>query len=97
MMTKTRNTVSFTRPLLLAALIGVSVPVLQGCFPVVAAGAGTAVMSALDRRTSGTQVASVRPAAARRLSMARRQRRASREKRMPKRARGSGIGVMRWI
>ncbi len=56
MMTKTRKTVSFTRPLLLAALVGVSVPVLQGCFPVVAAGAGTAVMSALDRRTSGTQV-----------------------------------------
>ena len=56
MMTKTRKTVSFTRPLLLAALIGVSVPLLQGCFPVVAAGAGTAVMSALDRRTSGTQV-----------------------------------------
>lgn len=56
MMTKTRKTVSFTRPLLLAALIGVSAPVLQGCFPVVAAGAGTAVMSALDRRTSGTQV-----------------------------------------
>ena len=56
MMTKTRKTVSFTRPLLLAALIDVSVPVLQGCFPVVAAGAGTAGMSALDRRTSGTQV-----------------------------------------
>jgi osmotically-inducible protein OsmY len=29
---------------------------LQGCFPVVAAGAGTAVLSAVDRRTSGTQI-----------------------------------------
>ena len=29
---------------------------LQGCFPVVAAGAGTAVLSTLDRRTSGTQL-----------------------------------------
>lgn len=56
MMTKTRNTPSFTRPLLIAALIGLTVPALQGCFPVVAAGAGTAVLSALDRRTSGTQV-----------------------------------------
>ncbi|WP_018411716.1 BON domain-containing protein [Methyloversatilis thermotolerans] len=47
---------SLIRPLLLAATIGVTVPLLQGCFPVVAAGAGTAVMSALDRRTTGTQV-----------------------------------------
>lgn len=29
---------------------------LQGCFPVVAVGAGTAVLSAIDRRTSGTQI-----------------------------------------
>lgn len=56
MMTKTRKSPSFTRPLLIAALVGLAVPALQGCFPVVAAGAGTAVMSALDRRTSGTQV-----------------------------------------
>lgn len=56
MMTKTRNTPSFARPLLIAALIGLTVPALQGCFPMVAAGAGTAVLSALDRRTSGTQV-----------------------------------------
>lgn len=56
MMTKTRTTPSYTRPLLIAALIGLTVPALQGCFPVVAAGAGTAVLSALDRRTSGTQV-----------------------------------------
>lgn len=55
-MTKTRKSPSFTRPLLIAALVGLAVPALQGCFPVVAAGAGTAVMSALDRRTSGTQV-----------------------------------------
>lgn len=55
-MTKTRNTPSFARPLLIAALIGLTVPALQGCFPMVAAGAGTAVLSALDRRTSGTQV-----------------------------------------
>ncbi len=44
------------RPLLVAALAATSVPMLQGCFPIVAAGAGGAVMSALDRRTSGTQV-----------------------------------------
>ena len=47
---------AFLRPLLLAALAATSVPMLQGCFPIVAAGAGGAVMSALDRRTSGTQV-----------------------------------------
>jgi osmotically-inducible protein OsmY len=29
---------------------------LQGCFPIVAAGAGTAVVSSIDRRTSGTQL-----------------------------------------
>jgi osmotically-inducible protein OsmY len=50
----TRRT--FLRPLLVAALAATSVPMLQGCFPIVAAGAGGAVMSAFDRRTSGTQV-----------------------------------------
>ncbi len=44
------------RPIALAAMVAACVPVLQGCFPVVAAGAGGAVLSALDRRTSGTQV-----------------------------------------
>lgn len=44
------------RPLLAVTLAASSVPMLQGCFPIVAAGAGGAVMSALDRRTSGTQV-----------------------------------------
>ncbi len=47
---------AFLRPLLVVALAATSVPMLQGCFPIVAAGAGGAVMSALDRRTSGTQV-----------------------------------------
>jgi osmotically-inducible protein OsmY len=32
------------------------VPQLQGCFPMVAAGAGTAALSVIDRRTTGTQV-----------------------------------------
>ena len=31
-------------------------PQLQGCFPMVAAGAGAAALSAIDRRTTGTQV-----------------------------------------
>ena len=47
---------SLLRPLFVLALAASSVPMLQGCFPIVAAGAGGAVMSALDRRTSGTQV-----------------------------------------
>lgn len=34
----------------------VAATMLQGCFPVVVAGAGGAVISAVDRRTSGTQV-----------------------------------------
>ena len=38
------------------ALIAASLPQLQGCFPVVAAGAGTAALSITDRRTTGTQV-----------------------------------------
>lgn len=40
-------------PLLLLALLAGS---LQGCFPVVAAGAGAGVMMAQDRRTSGAYV-----------------------------------------
>lgn len=52
-----RNTrLASIRPIALAALLAACVPVLQGCFPMVAAGAGGAVLSALDRRTSGTQV-----------------------------------------
>lgn len=38
--------------LLLGAIL---LPALQGCFPVVAAGIGTGVFTALDRRTVGTQ------------------------------------------
>ena len=38
------------------ALIAVILPQLQGCFPMVAAGAGTAALSITDRRTTGTQV-----------------------------------------
>jgi osmotically-inducible protein OsmY len=59
MMTPTlikKTRASLARPMLAAALVAISVPMLQGCFPVVAAGAGGAVLSALDRRTSGTQV-----------------------------------------
>lgn len=60
-MTTTRSTsptprFALVRPLALAAALAVCVPLLQGCFPMVAAGAGGAVLSALDRRTSGTQV-----------------------------------------
>lgn len=32
------------------------VPQLQGCFPMIAAGAGAAALSVIDRRTTGTQV-----------------------------------------
>lgn len=38
------------------ALIAAGVPQLQGCLPMVAAGAGTAALSITDRRTTGTQV-----------------------------------------
>ena len=38
------------------ALCAALLPQLQGCFPVVAAGAGTAALSAIDRRTTGAQV-----------------------------------------
>lgn len=42
--------------LLTGLLLGASLlPALQGCFPVVAAGVGTGVFAALDRRTVGTQ------------------------------------------
>ena len=43
----------------MVALCAAMVPQLQGCFPLIAAGAGTAALSALsviDRRTTGTQV-----------------------------------------
>jgi osmotically-inducible protein OsmY len=44
------------RKLIAALLFGAAVlPALQGCFPVVAAGVGTGVMAALDRRTLGIQ------------------------------------------
>ena len=38
------------------ALCAAMAPQLQGCFPMIAAGAGTAALSAIDRRTTGTQV-----------------------------------------
>jgi len=44
------------RNLLLAILIPVAAVSLQGCVGAVAVGAGAAVMSAQDRRTTGTQV-----------------------------------------
>jgi osmotically-inducible protein OsmY len=53
---KRNSRLATIRPIALAALLAACVPVLQGCFPMVAAGAGGAVLSALDRRTSGTQV-----------------------------------------
>ena len=58
-MTRSTSPISrltLVRPLALAAVMAACVPLLQGCFPMVAAGAGGAVLSALDRRTSGTQV-----------------------------------------
>lgn len=42
-------------PLTLALLVG-AVPALQGCFPVVAAGAATGAIMAADRRSSGAYV-----------------------------------------
>ena len=42
--------------LIAALLLGaITLPALQGCFPVVAAGVGTGVAATLDRRTLGTQ------------------------------------------
>ena len=43
-------------PLFCLALVGGVVPALQGCFPVVAAGAATGAMMAADRRSSGAYV-----------------------------------------
>lgn len=43
------------RSLLFCAALS-SVPMLSGCFPVVAAGVGTAALAAIDRRTTGAQV-----------------------------------------
>lgn len=43
------------KPLLLALLLS-SLPLLHGCFPVVATGVGTGVLMADDRRTSGIYV-----------------------------------------
>jgi hypothetical protein len=54
--TSPTSRLALVRPLALAAVLAACVPLLQGCFPMVAAGAGGAVLSALDRRTSGTQV-----------------------------------------
>ena len=54
--TSPTSCLALVRPLALAAVLSACVPLLQGCFPMVAAGAGGAVLSALDRRTSGTQV-----------------------------------------
>lgn len=41
--------------LVAGALLLTALPLLQGCFPVVAAGVGTGVAATLDRRTLGTQ------------------------------------------
>lgn len=40
----------------LALLIAASLPLLQGCFPVVATGVGAAAVATVDRRTYGTLV-----------------------------------------
>jgi osmotically-inducible protein OsmY len=46
-----------TKKLLAASLLAAAAAIsLSGCFPVVVAGAGTAVVMANDRRTTGTQV-----------------------------------------
>lgn len=44
------------RFVLIAALTTAAVPLLQGCFPVVAAGTAVGAMSVVDRRTTGAQV-----------------------------------------
>jgi osmotically-inducible protein OsmY len=51
MKTATRSTI------LAAVLIGAAVPVLQGCFPVVAAGVGAGALMIVDRRNSETYLA----------------------------------------
>jgi osmotically-inducible protein OsmY len=44
------------KPLLISLLLGATLlPMLQGCFPVVAAGVTTGVLAAFDRRSVGTQ------------------------------------------
>lgn len=42
--------------LLLVLMLGLSVPALQGCLPVVAGGAATGALMATDRRTSGIYI-----------------------------------------
>ena len=49
------RTMNRTRIAILALCTAV-LPQLQGCFPMIAAGAGTAALSVIDRRTTGTQV-----------------------------------------
>lgn len=44
------------KSMLTAALLAVLAPSLSGCFPVVAAGVGTGVLMAEDRRTSGIYI-----------------------------------------
>lgn len=43
------------RRFLCASLLALSLPLLQGCFPMVVAGAAAGVMSVHDRRTTGVQ------------------------------------------
>ena len=45
----------FPRLTLAATLLACSLPLLQGCFPAIVAGTAVGVMSAHDRRTTGTQ------------------------------------------
>jgi osmotically-inducible protein OsmY len=45
-----------TRTMLLLVILAVGAPVLQGCFPVVAAGIVTTALSVSDRRTTGAQL-----------------------------------------
>lgn len=45
-----------SRRVLNLILFALAIPVLQGCFPVVATGVGTGVLMAEDRRTAGTYV-----------------------------------------
>jgi osmotically-inducible protein OsmY len=45
-----------TQKILAALFLGACAATLQGCFPVVVAGAGTAAVMANDRRTTGAQV-----------------------------------------
>lgn len=44
------------RALLLGAALAASIPLLQGCFPIVAAGIGAGAVMIADRRTSGAYV-----------------------------------------